>query len=216
MLLSSFSSLEGESAKEVGLMDICPFKAMVAAEETVLQKPIAILKSKHVEEHSPDMVCCLTLKLWAGWLLEVAHNSQNWCKWVTDIIGQIRLYAAILRGEVRNSDGTVRLLYRQEWEKFKTQLESDIIGFQQYNLHVKDLSEEIIEKFHGKRVACCLACLQQKMILSVDQGHEVSQQLTEAIRTADYWRRWLKNLVDHAKILGTMEIRKLKKNNCLV
>lgn len=177
-------------SKEAG---ICDFERIIS-------------KATSVKEHSPNMVCCYSLKLYAHWLLQVAQNSQGWCKWITDIIGQIRLYAAILRGEVRQPNGTLRIMYKEEWDQFKTQLEADTVAFRQYNAHVKDLSKNIITQFTGKRIACCPVCLETKQIFSVENGHEVLSQLVEAVKTADYWRRWLENLVLYATNIKRMEI----------
>ncbi|XP_050303491.1 uncharacterized protein LOC126741176 isoform X2 [Anthonomus grandis grandis] len=38
-------------------------------------------KPSKVFEHSPDTVCCLSLKTWAVWLLEITHNAHNWTQW---------------------------------------------------------------------------------------------------------------------------------------
>jgi len=40
-------------------------------------------KPLKVFEHSPDTVCCLSLKTWAVWLLEITHNAHNWTQWAS-------------------------------------------------------------------------------------------------------------------------------------
>lgn len=168
----------------------------------ILKKPLT------VREHSPDMVCCRTLKLWADWLTEVAQNTHKWGCWIQNVIGQVRVFAHILKGEVKNPDGTTRCLYKEEWEAFKIQLDSDITEFRRYNAHVKELSDRMIEQFMGKDVACCPACLESNLILSMEQTHSVISTLADAINTSEYWRTWLDNLVEQARKLTLLPLGK--------
>lgn len=145
------------------------------------------------------MVCCQTLKLWADWLLEVAQNTHKWSCWIRSVICQVRLIARILKGEIKNCDGSRRTLYKEEWEFFKTQLDRDIIQFGDYNVRVRELSDRMIEQYGGKHVTCCPACLSSRLIVSIDQAHSVITTLADAIKMSEYWRNHLEKLVDQAK-----------------
>lgn len=111
-------------------------------------------------EHSPDMVCCLSLKTWAVWLLEITHNAHNWTKWVHGVIQKIREFAATVRGDVVGPDGKKKVLYKKDWRIFAKEVDEMIVAWRQYSAHVRDLSTSIIENFHGKQVKCCPKCLQ--------------------------------------------------------
>lgn len=117
-------------------------------------KPSVIL------DHSPNTVCCLSLKIWAVWLLEITHNAHSWTKWVHELIKQVREYASIVRGDVILPNGCKRVLLKKEWREFVNSTDEKIIAWRQYSSHVKDLSLSIIENFRGKNIVCCPKCLQ--------------------------------------------------------
>ncbi|RZC34982.1 uncharacterized protein BDFB_001383 [Asbolus verrucosus] len=153
-------------------------------------------KPSAVFEHEPGTICCLSLKIWAVWLLEIANNAHNWTKWIGDIIKQVRQYAAIIRGDVQTPSGERKVLYKEEWRKFVKDTEEKIIAWRQYSKHVKDLSNEIMENFHDKKVNCCPKCLQDHLIKNVVTAHETFLALTEAINCAGYWQRSLDRIVE--------------------
>ncbi|XP_045477546.1 uncharacterized protein LOC123682800 isoform X1 [Harmonia axyridis] len=152
-------------------------------------------KPKKIYEHSNDTVCCLSLKIWAVWLLEITHNAHNWTKWVSNIIGQIREFAAILRGEVLLPNGQKKVLFKDDWNKFVDGMNDDVIAWRQYCRHVNDLTNNIVQKFHGKKVHCCEKCLQDHLIKNVVTAHDTMRSLTEALNCAGYWQRCLDEIV---------------------
>lgn len=121
-------------------------------------------KPRIIMEHSPNTVCCLSLKIWAVWLLDVTHNAHSWTKWVHELIKQIRGYAAVVRGDVILPNGEKKVLLKKEWRDFINSTEEKIIAWRQYSAHVKELSVSIIENFHGKKIVCCPKCLQVRNI----------------------------------------------------
>jgi hypothetical protein len=163
-------------------------------------------KPSVVFEHEPGTICCLSLKIWAVWLLEIANNAHKWTKWIGDIIKQVRHYAAIIRGDVVLPNGEKKVLYKEEWRKFVRDTEEKVIAWRQYSKHVKDLSNEIMENFHGKRVTCCPKCLQDHLIKNVVTAHETLQALTEAINCAGYWQRCLDRIVEQTSKITEMDV----------
>lgn len=123
-------------------------------------------------EHAPDTVCCLSLKIWAVWLLEITHNAHNWTQWLCNIIKKVREFAAIVRGDVTTPSGEKRVLTKAEWRKFAKETEEMAVSWRQYSKHVRDLTDKIIENFHGKKVVCCPKCLQDHLIKNVCVAHE--------------------------------------------
>lgn len=117
-------------------------------------------KPSVVLEHSPSTVCCLSLKIWAVWLLEITHNAHSWTKWMHELIKQVRAYASTVRGDVVLPSGSKKILTKNEWRIFVNDTEEKIIAWRQYSAHVKDLSISIIENFRGKKIICCPKCLQ--------------------------------------------------------
>nr|CAI5822497.1 unnamed protein product [Callosobruchus analis] len=142
------------------------------------------------EGHEPGTVCCLSLKIWAVWLLEITHNAHTWTKWVHQIVQKVREFAATIRGDVLLPNGQKKVLYKREWREFAKETEQNIIAWRQYSAHVKDLSSSIVENFHNQKVKCCPKCL---------------QALTEAMNCASYWQRVLDGLVDQAAVLTDIE-----------
>lgn len=176
-------------------------------EKEIIDKEIVPVEMKrHVEEHSADATCCVAMKKWAIWLAEVARNTHSWCQWIQQVIAKIRFFAAILKGDVKTADGKRRILYKEEWNSFKETLANDMTAWIEYNTHVKDLSEKIIASFQNKRVVCCPACLDDKLIVSEETVHEVGDQLAEAIQKTGYWRTWLEQVVLQARKLTSLEI----------
>ncbi|EFA09045.1 hypothetical protein TcasGA2_TC006758 [Tribolium castaneum] len=163
-------------------------------------------KPSVVYEHTPGTICCLSLKIWAVWLLEIANNAHNWTKWIGAIIKQVRHYVAIIRGDVLLPSGEKQVLYKEEWRKFVKDTEEKVVAWRQYSKHVKDLSTEIMENFHGKKVNCCPKCLQDHLIKNVVTAHETLQALTEAINCAGYWQRCLDRIVEQTSKITEMEL----------
>ncbi|XP_072387109.1 uncharacterized protein [Diabrotica undecimpunctata] len=149
-----------------------------------------------IREHCLDAICCLSLKIWAVWLLEVIHNAHTWTKWMHEIIGNVRSYASIVRGDVKDANGKRKVLLKSEWEKFVKGTEKKVIAWRQYSAHVNELSDEIIENFRNKEVYCCPKCLQDHLIKNVVTAHNTFAALTEAMQCAQYWRRCLDDLVE--------------------
>ncbi|VEN47457.1 unnamed protein product [Callosobruchus maculatus] len=162
-------------------------------------------KPSVVFEHEPGTVCCLSLKIWAVWLLEITHNAHTWTKWVHQIVQKVREFAATIRGDVVLPNGQKKVLYKREWREFAKETEQNIIAWRQYSAHVKDLSSSIVENFHNKKVNCCPKCLQDHLIKNVVTAHETLQALTEAMNCASYWQRVLDGLVDQAAVLTDIE-----------
>ncbi|XP_023024149.2 uncharacterized protein [Leptinotarsa decemlineata] len=158
-------------------------------------------KPSVVVEHSPGTVCCLSLKIWAVWLLEITHNAHTWTKWMHEVIKQVREFASIVRGDVTLPNGEKKILYKEDWRKFTRDTEEKIIAWRQYSAHVKELSNSIIDNFHMKKVNCCPKCLQDHLIKNVVTAHETFQALTEAMNCAGYWQRCLDNLVQKTTAL---------------
>uniref|UniRef100_A0AAR5PC36 Uncharacterized protein n=1 Tax=Dendroctonus ponderosae TaxID=77166 RepID=A0AAR5PC36_DENPD len=153
-------------------------------------------KPSKVFEHSPGTVCCLSLKTWAVWLLEITHNAHNWTQWMSCVIQKIREYAAIVRGDVKKQDGQVKVLPKAEWRQFIKETEESVVAWRQYSAHVKDLSQSIVENFHNKKINCCPKCLQDHLIRNVVVAHDTLQALTEAVSCAAYWQRCLDTLME--------------------
>lgn len=154
-----------------------------------------------IEEHSPDAVCCVTIKTWTKWLVDVSHNTHHWCQWIQDVIARVRFFAAVIKGEVTMPDGRKRILHKEEWDHFTETLDRDIEAWHKYNEHVKEISENIINEFQNKRIICCPACLNSKLIIDEDSAHQVTDQLVQALNTTSYWRSWLDTIVTEAQKL---------------
>lgn len=152
-------------------------------------------KPSFITEHSPDAICCLSLKIWAVWLLEVCHNAHVWTKWMHEVIRQIREFAATVRGDIKLPNGQRKVLYKDEWRQFICETEEKIVFWMDYSQHVKELSDDIIENFKGRPVYCCPKCLQDHLIKNVVTAHETLDSLTEAMNMAQYWRKCLDSLV---------------------
>uniref|UniRef100_A0A1Y1N862 Uncharacterized protein n=1 Tax=Photinus pyralis TaxID=7054 RepID=A0A1Y1N862_PHOPY len=185
---------KSSAASEKGpTLEIVPADQVVEIMGVKTDIPLVIPKHKpsKVFEHAPDTICCLTLKVWAVWLLEVASNAQTWSKWLSDIISEIRTTARILKGEVLDSNGQPIMFYQEDWKAFVKKVENMTVSWRQYSMHVKDLTDKIIQNFHGKRITCCPKCLEDNLIVNIAVAHDISQQLAEAMNTASYWRRWL-------------------------
>ncbi|CAG9863118.1 unnamed protein product [Phyllotreta striolata] len=152
-------------------------------------------KPSFIKEHSPDAICCLSLKIWAVWLLEVCHNAHVWTKWMHEIIRRIREFAATVRGDIKLPNGQRKVLYREEWRQFIKETEEKVVYWMDYSEHVRELSQDIIENFQGKPVYCCPKCLQDHLIRNVVTAHETLGSLTDAMNMAQSWRRCLDGLV---------------------
>ena len=195
---------EGESEAEGELEE------RLSAELERLSGRLGIIrghKPSVVYEHTPGTICCLSLKIWAVWLLEIATNAHNWTKWIADIIKQVRYYCSVIRGDVVLPNGEKKVLYKEEWRKFVADTEEKVIAWRHYSKHVKDLSNEIIENFRGKPVTCCPKCLQDHLIKNVVTAHETLQALTEAINCAEYWQRCLDRIVEQTSKLTDIEVK---------
>lgn len=191
------SGEEGELAQAVSLKD--DETGMEAAKDVDMTGDIFGIIPKHKPsitfDHAPDTICCLTIKVWATWLLEVANNAQKWSEWLSAIIAEIKQIASIMRGEVLDQDGNMVMFYIEDWRAFVEKVETMIISWRQYSMHVKDLTDKIIHNFHGKRITCCPKCLEDNLIVNIAVAHDISQQLAEAMNTASYWRRWLDSVM---------------------
>ncbi|KAK9885171.1 hypothetical protein WA026_010681 [Henosepilachna vigintioctopunctata] len=172
----------------------------------VKEKGVTIIRGhtpRRIQEHSKDTVCCLSLKIWAVWLLEITHNAHNWTKWITNIISQIREFAAILRGEILLPNGQKKIIFKEDWNKFINDMNEDVIAWRQYSRHINDLTQKIIEKFHGKKIYCCEKCLQDHLIKNVVAAHDTMRALTEALNCTGYWQRCLDEIVQATSKLFT-------------
>lgn len=49
-----------------------------------------IIQSITVAEHTPCMVCCTAIKVWALFLMEIEHNIETWQKWITKVFDEIQ------------------------------------------------------------------------------------------------------------------------------
>lgn len=186
-----------------------PVIAKLADELERLDSILGIIrghKPPEVYEHAPGTICCLSLKIWAVWLLEIANNAHNWTKWIAAIIKQVRHYASIIRGDVVLPSGAKQVLYKEDWRKFVKDTEEKVIAWRQYSKHVKDLSSEIMDNFHGKKVNCCPKCLQDHLIKNVVTAHETLQALTEAINCAGYWQRCLDRIVEQTSKITEIDV----------
>lgn len=154
-----------------------------------------------VFEHAPGTICCLTLKVWATWLLEVAGNAHAWSRWLNEIINEVRRIASIIRGEVKDAQGNPVMFYKEDWLEFSEKVDKMIVSWRQYSMHVKDLTDKIIRNFHNKKITCCPKCLEDNLIVNIPVAHDISEQLAEAMNTANYWRRWLDSIVMETKRL---------------
>lgn len=152
--------LEAEVKVEEGEEELGEAEAVEQEELDAEEGVIKGHKPSVVFEHSPSTVCCLSLKIWSVWLLEITHNAHSWTKWVHELIKQIREYASIIRGDVVLGDGKKKILLKSDWRTFVKDAEEKIIAWRQYSAHVKDLSISIIENFRGKKITCCPKCLQ--------------------------------------------------------
>lgn len=155
-------------------------------------------KQKCIRTHDFDAICCLTLKLLASWLLEVSQNCHKWFNWITCIIQKMRYYASILKGKIKNDDGTRRILYKEEWEEFCLCLDEDIKKYNDYSAKIQNLGKSIIDKYHKKNIKCCELCLQKKLIRNSHQGQEVVNKFCRLIKKSDYWFNWMTKLVRQA------------------
>ncbi|KAL1497260.1 hypothetical protein ABEB36_008254 [Hypothenemus hampei] len=166
-------------------------------------------KPSKVFEHSPNTVCCLSLKTWAIWLLEITHNAHNWTQWMSSVIHNIREFASIVRGDVLEENGQKKVLQKSEWRKFIKETEESVVAWRQYSAHVKDISETIMENFHQKQVNCCDKCLQDHLITNVVVAHDTLQALTEAISCAAYWQRCLDELMEKTSQLTNKSLNEI-------
>lgn len=154
-----------------------------------------------VFEHEPGKICCLSLKVWASWLIEVAENARKWSKWLNEIISEVRRIVRIIKGEVKDESGKPQQFYKEDWVAFSKKVEDMTVSWRQYSQHVRDLTEKLTSSFHGKAVECCAKCLEDNLITDVPAIHGVSEQLNEAVNTALYWRRWLDSIVEQTSRL---------------
>lgn len=53
------------------------------------------------------------------------------------VIQKIREYAAIVRGDVKQLDGQVKVLPKAEWRQFIAETEESVVAWRQYSAHVK-------------------------------------------------------------------------------
>lgn len=127
-------------------------------------------------EHTPGTICCLSLKMWAVWLMEITQNAHSWTKWIQYIIQRVREFASIVRGEVKRPDGKIQVLHKSEWRKFAKETEENIVTWRAYGQHVQDLTGSIIENFHDKQVDCCPKCLQVTIILQMSFSYKFHKQ----------------------------------------
>lgn len=125
-------------------------------------------KPSVVVEHAPNTVCCLSLKIWSVWLMEIIHNAHSWTKWIQNIIRKVKEYAAIIRGDVKLPNGETKVLRKSEWREFTKDIEEKIITWRSYSQHVKELSSSIIDNFHEKKVNCCPKCLQVSLYFYIE------------------------------------------------
>lgn len=165
-------------------------------------------KPSRVFEHTPDGICCVSLKIYALWLYEVAENAHNWSSWLIEVIQEVRNYTRIVKGEVRNPDGTKRVLKKDEWRKFVEKIEKMIVSWRQYSQHIESLSDRLMKTIHDKKVTCCPKCLSDNLIKDLAAANCLTEELTEAITTATYWRQWLDNMIDQTKRLTTIPVCK--------
>lgn len=170
-------------------------------------------KPSRVFEHTPDGICCVSLKIYALWLYEVAENAHNWSSWLIEVIQEVRNFTRIVKGEVRNPDGSKRVLKKDEWRKFVEKIEKMIVSWRQYSQHIGSLSDRLMKTIHDKKVTCCPKCLSDNLIKDLAAANCLTEELTEAITTATYWRQWLDNMIDQTKRLTTIPVCKLQTLN---
>lgn len=81
----------------------------------------------------------------------------------------------------------------------------DIVRWRHYNDHVQDLTEQIMNHFHGKQLECCERCLREDpnnyKNISIDH---LCDSLAEAMRTTEYWRNWLNVMVKETEVLTSV------------
>lgn len=53
------------------------------------------------------------------------------------VIQRIKEYASVVRGDVKDANGQVKMLRKAEWRKFIEEAETSVIGWRQYSAHVK-------------------------------------------------------------------------------
>lgn len=116
-------------------------------------------KPLSTSNHSPDMICCLSLKTYAVWLLDMTHNAHNWTKWMHAVVHQIGEFAAIVKGNVVGPDGKKKVLYKQEWRDFCKEILEMITAWRKYSTQVRKLTKDIMDDIKGKSVKCCPQCL---------------------------------------------------------
>ncbi|KAG5880749.1 hypothetical protein JTB14_030574 [Gonioctena quinquepunctata] len=179
--------VEGVVLPKDKIPPVVPEKEVQKTEERVIKghRPSVVV------EHSPNTVCCLSLKVWAAWLLEIAHNAHTWTEWMHEVIKQVREFAAIVRGDVMLPNGEKKILYKKDWKAFTKDTEEKINAWQRYSVH--------------KKVNCCPKCLQDNLIKDVVTAHETFQALTEAMNYAGYWQSCLDNLVQKASALTGLD-----------
>lgn len=127
-------------------------------------KVIKAHKPSATFNHSPDMVCCLSLKTYAVWLLDLTHNAHNWTKWMHAVVYKIGQFAAIVKGDVVGPDGKKKVLYKQEWRDFCKEITEMIAAWQKYSAQVRKLTKDILEDIRGKEVKCCPQCLKARRL----------------------------------------------------
>lgn len=159
-------------------------------------KPVKVL------EHQPGTICCLSLKIWAVWLIEITHNAHNWTMWMGETIRKVRNYASIVRGEVKDESGDTAMLYKADWRKFCRETKASINKWNEYSKHVQQLNQEISDEFKDKRVVCCPKCLQDNAIKNVVAAHKTFKALTDAMDNAAFWHCNLEELIDKATPLS--------------
>ncbi|XP_018328056.1 uncharacterized protein LOC108738904 [Agrilus planipennis] len=195
---------EGEGGKKK--KKPCELEIERRRREHPLPTTICAHKPSKTFEHSPDMMCCLHLKLWATWLYEVANNAHTWTKWIIQVSQEVRHYAAIVRGDVLDDNGKPKVLYKQEWRDFVAKIDKMIVSWRQYSLDVKKVTESVIKNFKGKKVQCCPKCLEDSNIVDVSMVHGITQQLADAMMTAQYWRNWLDDIMMQTCKLLTVDV----------
>lgn len=147
-------------------------------------------------EHQPDQICCLAMKIYALWLLEVSENANNWGVWLRSIAEDIRQLVQVIRGEVTSPSGEKRVLKKEEWKDFIQKVDDMIVSWRQYNMHFNSLSDKLMDQIKGKKVQCCPKCLQENYISDLLTAHGLSKELVEAAQTAFYWRDWLNDMMN--------------------
>lgn len=165
-------------------------------------------KPSRTFEHTPDGICCISLKIYAMWLYEVAENAHNWSSWLIDVIQEVRNFTRIVKGEVRNPDGSKRVLKKDEWRKFVDKIEKMIVSWRQYSQHIGSLTERLMKAMMDKSVTCCPRCLSDNLIKDVLAANCLTEELKEGLNTAVYWRQWLDGMIEQTKRLITIPLCK--------